>query len=212
MIRLRKSRYDRRPERSRSVHCCTGIKYCETDTGHYLRLDSTSGNGLQVARKQCQTNSNLFFKSAGKSTIGNSSTKTYRSEWGNLVLFCGQHKDGYDEGCRDEHFDENALCTIRTLLQEGTDGTHVCTFSGCKLRTVGLTYFTDNGAEVKDQTMADAAIAPANCAMQYKTKRTGPMLPTKRSASETLGLNRPPVTRKNNQADTSRLMPMLVAI
>src|SRR5258708_4882166 len=59
MIRLRKSRYDRRPERSRSVHCCTGIRYCETDTGHYLRLDSTFGNGLQVAHKQCQTNSNL---------------------------------------------------------------------------------------------------------------------------------------------------------
>ena len=38
MIRLRESRYDRGPERSRTVHCCTGIKYCEADTGTRIRF------------------------------------------------------------------------------------------------------------------------------------------------------------------------------
>ena len=69
-------------------------------------------------------------------------------------------------------------------------------FNGHKLGIVGLTYFTDNGAEVKNHTMADAAMAPPNCAMQYKTKCTDPMPPTRRSVSETFGLNRPPVTEE----------------
>jgi hypothetical protein len=81
-----------------------------------------------------------------------------------------------------------------------------------KNKTQKHTHLYESGPGVSASTMPAAAIAPVNCATQYKPKRTGPMTPTRRSARLTSGLNRPPVARKKNQAETSRLSPNAVAM
>ena len=60
--------------------------------------------------------------------------------------------------------------------------------------------------------MALATIAPSSWAMQYIAKRMGLIAPIMHSASETLGLNRPPVTRKNIQAAMRSARPSDAAI
>ena len=70
--------------------------------------------------------------------------------------------------------------------------------------------FTESGPGVSASISADAAIAPSICAMQYSRNLTGRMTPTSNNARLTLGLKRPPVTRKNNHADTSKLSPIHV--
>ena len=74
------------------------------------------------------------------------------------------------------------------------------------------TYSYVIGPGVSPSMMAAAAIAPVICAMQYRTKRVGPMQPQRRSARLTSGLKSPPVARKKNQAETSKLSPNAVAI
>lgn len=71
---------------------------------------------------------------------------------------------------------------------------------------------TESGPGVRAISSAEAAMAPNNCARQKSTNRTGLIIPTSNRAKLTFGLNRPPVTRKNNQADTSKLNPIAVEV
>ena len=73
-----------------------------------------------------------------------------------------------------------------------------------------LANFTESGPGVSASISPDAAIAPVICATQYSTNLTGRMTPTSNKARLMFGLKRPPVTRKNNHADTSKLSPIHV--
>ena len=154
------------------------------------------------------------------------------------MLFSCQHQDSEAERSSDEHLNENALSTIDIrgkhraksrsakviiprIAESGSDEKEEkkrekkakeISNEGREQWVAPDTHLYASGPGVSASTMPAAATAPANCAMQYSTNRTGPMQPRRRRARLTSGLKSPPVARKKNQAETSKLSPKAVAM